>query len=92
MRNRNVLSGYRNIPPGIGNNKIYALLWPAGEIEARTPTMTMTTPAITTRKSDGGGCQQTCPRCLLNDIARVPHMQAHEVAHIAGTHAAQFVR
>ncbi len=32
------------------------------------------------------------PRCFLNDIARVPHMQAHEVAHIAGTHAAQFVR
>jgi hypothetical protein len=24
MRNRNVLSGYRNIPPGIGNNKVYA--------------------------------------------------------------------
>ena len=24
MRNRNVLCGYRNIPPEIGNNKVYA--------------------------------------------------------------------
>jgi hypothetical protein len=55
-------------------------------------TMTMTTPAITTSESDGARSLQIFPRCFLNDIARVPHTQAHEIAHIAGTHAAQSVR
>jgi len=31
MRNRNVLSGYRKIPPGIGNNKIYAFALAGGK-------------------------------------------------------------
>ena len=48
--------------------------------------MTMTTPAITTSESDGARSLQIFPRCFfLNDIARVPHTQAHDVAHIAGT-------
>jgi hypothetical protein len=54
--------------------------------------MTMTTPATTTSKSDGVGWLQTFLRYFLNDIARVPHMQVHEVADIAGSPAAQFVR
>ena len=29
---------------------------------------------------------------FFNDSARVLHVQAHEIAHIAGTHTAQFVR
>jgi hypothetical protein len=54
--------------------------------------MTMTTLAITRSKSDGVARLQSFPRCFFYDIARVPQMQAHEIAHIAGTHAAQVVR
>jgi polyvinyl alcohol dehydrogenase (cytochrome) len=41
-------SGYRNIPPGIGNNKVYAFSWPARRIAASTP-------MITVSETDGVG-------------------------------------